>query len=108
MQKQELHKLAAVKLRELNADNKKHEKRAHALRLLYKQSELGYGDVPRTYRELDEKIASLMNEDLNVVEKALEMTGGNLKLGELASSDHSGRSNPEDQFQASIMNGNDY
>lgn len=90
---------------QLHASNKKHEKRAHAVRLIFKQVEMGYGDLPRSYNELEEKIASLINQDLTIVEKALELTGGNVKLGELGSKDYSlGGATAEDQFQASILN----
>lgn len=101
----ELRKLAATKMLQLHAANKEHEKRAHALRLIYKQAELGYGDIPRTHGELQEKVASLLNQNLEIVEKALELTGGNLKLGELGSLDRSqGGGSAEDNFAASILN----
>jgi hypothetical protein len=97
-------KLAAEKLVQLNNENKDHQKRAHALRLIYKQAEMGYGDVPRSYSELQEKIASLVNQDLNVLEKALELTGGNIKLGELDTQDvRLGGGKAEDVFKASIL-----
>lgn len=99
-----LRKQAAEKMLQLNATNKEHEKRAHALRLIYKQAELGYGDVPRSFGELQEKVASLLNQDLYVLEKALELTGGNIKLGELDKSDISlGGGKAEDAFKASIL-----
>ena len=99
----QLRKQAAQKMLQLHTENKEHEKRAYALRLIYKQAELGFGDVPRTYSELEEKLASLIKQDLNVVEKALELTGGNLKLGELDRSDPR-EMNATDTFQASILN----
>ena len=100
-----INKLAAEKLLQLNSANKEHEKRAHALRLIYKQAELGYGEVPRSYSELQEKVASLLKQDLTIVEKALEITGGNLKLGELGSADNSlGGGSAEEDFQARILN----
>lgn len=99
-----INKLAAEKLLQLNSANKEHEKRAHAMRLVFKQAELGYGDVPRSYSELQEKVASLLNQDLTVVEKALEMTGGNLKLAELGSTDRSmGGGSAEENFTATIL-----
>src|ERR1035437_7317591 len=79
-----LLKKAADKMLQLDSQLKGHEKRAHALRLIFKQAELGYGEIPRSYNELNEKIASLINQDLQVLEKALELTGGNVKLGELS------------------------
>ncbi|NDC22585.1 MAG: hypothetical protein EBZ49_00420 [Proteobacteria bacterium] len=99
----QLRKLAAEKMLQLHKTNKEHEKRAHALRLIYKQAELGFGEVPRSYRELQEKVASLLNQDLNVVEKALELTGGNMKLGELAQQDFSVSADATEQFQAAII-----
>lgn len=106
MDKQALYKQAAKKMLQLNDENKGHRKRAHALKLLYKQAELGYGEVPHTFSELEEKLASLMNQDLEVVEKALELTGGNIKLGELDrnSNDPKAPMNADEQFQATILN----
>lgn len=103
---QDMLKQAAQKMRQLDTAVKTHEKRAHALRLLYKQAELGYGEVPRSYDELQTKIASLLNQDLQVLEKALELTGGNVKLGELDrnSIDPSMHSALE-MFQATIITG---
>jgi|WetSurSiteA1Bulk_404760.scaffolds.fasta_scaffold244517_1 hypothetical protein len=101
-QKQML-KQAAAKMLQLHKENKEHEKRAHALRLIYKQAELGCGEVPRTHKDLQEKIASLLNEDLTVYEKAIELSGGYVKIGELGTSDPSISRNAEEQFQASIL-----
>lgn len=99
----EMLKIAAQKMRQLDGANKVHEKRAHALRLLYKQAELGYGEIPRSYGELQEKIASLVNQDLHVLEKALELTGGNVKLGELDRTIEPSAYNASEQFQAAII-----
>lgn len=99
----ELLKKAADKMLQLNDELKGHEKRAHALRLIYKQAELGYGEVPRSYSELSEKIASLINQDLQVLEKALELTGGNVKLGELSGTTEPMQYNASEQFQAAIL-----
>jgi hypothetical protein len=88
---------------QLHSENKEHVKRAHALRLIFKQAELGFGDVPRSYRELQEKVASLLTQDLVIVEKALELTGGNMKLGELDRTDLSASPDATEQFQAAIM-----
>lgn len=98
-----LRKLAANKLLQLHAANKEHEKRAHALKLIYKQAEMGYGEFPRSFSDLQEKVASLLNQDLQVVEKALELTGGTLKLGELGSVDTTMHTNAEEEFQAKIV-----
>lgn len=96
-------KIAAQKMRQLDGAVKVHEKRAHALRLLYKQAELGYGEVPRSYDELQDKLASLLNQDLYVLEKALELTGGNIKLGELDRTIEPQAYTASEQFQAAIL-----
>jgi len=105
--KQGLLKKAAEKMLQLHSANKEHEKRAHALRLLYKQAEMGYGELPRTHRELQEKVATLLNQDLIVLEKALELTGGNIKIGELSSvTDYSTSRNATEAFQSAILEEN--
>lgn len=98
----ELYKQAAQKMLQLFDENKKHEKQAHALQLIYKQVEMGFGELPRSYNELQEKVASLCTQDLNVVEKALELSGGNLDFGRLAVSDPT-EFNSTQQFMADIM-----
>lgn len=99
-----LMKQAAQKMLQLHEENKGHRKRAHALRLLYKQAELGHGDIPKTHGELEEKVAALCQENLDVVEKALELTGGNIKLGELDNSkDSQAPVNADEAFQAIIL-----
>lgn len=103
MDTKDMLKQAAQKMRQLDGANKMHEKRAHALRLLYKQAEMGCGEIPRSYGELQEKLAALVNQDLNVLEKALELTGGNIKLGELAQTTEPSAYNPSEMFQAAIL-----
>lgn len=94
-------KVASTMLR-LNRETKEHTKRAHALRLIYKQAESGQGVLPQTYSELETKLASLLTQDLDVLEKAMELNLGSVKLGELAQPD--GRAlNPTEQFQATIL-----
>lgn len=102
MDKQRLKTAAATMLR-LHSENKKHEKRAHAERLIYKQAELGFLELPRTFGEWEQKLASLMDQDLAVVEMALELSGGNLKFGELGSLDSSKPTNATEAFQAAII-----
>jgi hypothetical protein len=81
---QELHEKVASKMLQLNDENKKHKKKEHALKLLYKQAELGYAPFPQTYNELEEKLAELITqEDLVVLEKALNLGIGSIKIGEL-------------------------
>jgi hypothetical protein len=94
-------KVASTMLR-LNDEVKEHTKRAHALRLIYKQAEMGVGYLPQSYGELEEKLASLLNQDLIVYEKALELAGGSIKLGELSSSDMKNL-NALEQFQAAVL-----
>ena len=98
-------KLAAAKLLEQDASLKEHRKQAHALRLLYKQAEMGCGEFPRSYNELQSKIASLLNQDLQVYEKALELNGGNIKLGELDRNVEPSQFNSSEQFRAMIIDG---
>jgi hypothetical protein len=40
--------------------------------------------VPTTYGEFEQKVASLVSQDLAVLEKALELSAGDVKLGELS------------------------
>ncbi len=79
-------KVASTMLR-LHANNKEHEKRAHAVKFLFKKAELGLEAVPNTYDAFEEKVAFLMRQDLAVLEKALELTAGDVKLGSLTGSD---------------------
>jgi hypothetical protein len=95
-------KVASVMLH-LHEENKEHEKRGQALRLLYKQAELGYAEFPQTYSELETKLAELVNEDLVVLGKALELAGGNVKLGELTNKDPKDAVNSAEKFQAIIL-----
>jgi len=109
MKDQELRKKAAAKMLQLHEENKQHEKRARAIRLIYKQAEAGFSPIPRTYSELQEKVASLLKEDLNVMEKAVEMSQGATfqKMGSLDVADPSaGGTTPETQFQAAVINTN--
>lgn len=100
-----LLKLAAEKMLQLHEENKGHRKRAHAIQLLYKQAEMGFGRLPSSRNEFEEKIASLINQDLKVVEKALEMTGGQTKLGEVENEniDPLAPKNANQAFEASII-----
>lgn len=98
----DLREKVASAMLQLNDECKEHKKRAHALRLLYKQAELSQGVLPQTYSELEEKLASLVTQDLVVVEKALELAGGTMKLGELSHQDFR-TLNATEQFQAAIL-----
>lgn len=101
--KQELREKVASVMLHLHEKCKEHEKRAHALRLLFKQAELGVTGLPQTFSEIEEKLASLVTEDLAVMEKALELTGGNVKLGELDRQDSTSSLNASDKFLADLL-----
>lgn len=100
---QELRDKVASTMLGLHAQNKEHTKRAQALRLLYKQAELGIEQIPQTFDELETKLASLITQDLAVVEKALELTAGQFKLGELDDNRDLNTFNASEQFQAQIL-----
>lgn len=102
MQDQEMREKVASTMLRLHEENRGHTKRAHATRLLFKKAELGLEQIPQNYRELEEKIASLETQDLVVLEKALELTGGQFKLGELDSGRPSS-ANATEKFQAAII-----
>jgi hypothetical protein len=101
---QELRKKAAQTMLKLADENKGHRKRAHATRLFYRQVELGQEEIPRSYSVFQEKIATLMkNEDLRVLEKALEMVGGNEKIGEIGRTFQAGSLSASEAFQSAIL-----
>lgn len=102
MDKEQLKKAASAML-QLHRENKKHEKRAHAERVLFKMAEAGFTELPKNFGEFEQKLASLMNQDLAVLEKALELSGGTLKFGELDTTDSSNPQNATEAFQAAIM-----
>lgn len=103
MKDQQLREKVASVMLSLHERNKEHEKRAHALKILYKQAELGHAPLPQTHSELETKLAALVNEDLVVLDKALELAGGNIKLGELDHIDLKAGMNPAEKFQATIL-----
>jgi hypothetical protein len=103
MNDQQLREKAASVMLHLHEQNKEHEKRGHAERLLYRKVELGYERLPQSYSELQTKIAALVNEDLVVLEKALELAGGNEKLGELDHRDTRAVLDSAEKFQAAIL-----
>lgn len=94
-------KVASTMLR-LNEANKEHEKRAQATKFLYKKAEMGLEALPPTYEAFQEKIASLIRQDLTVLEKALELAAGDVKIGELSGSDPFSR-DAAATFQASVL-----
>lgn len=96
-------KVASVML-QLHQKNREHEKRAHAERVFWKQVERGIEQPPESYSELQLKLASLVKEDLKVLEKAVELAGGQLKLGELDQSrDAQQAVNPSEKFLADLL-----
>ena len=98
-----LEKAASV-MSALHERNKGHEKIAHATKLLYKKAEMGLDIVPSNYSQLQEKLGELLTQDLFVLEKALELSGGHIKLGELGpDSDVYVGTNAESKFQAGIL-----
>lgn len=103
----QLREKVASKMLQLHEENKGHKKRAHAVRLLYKQAELGLIEVPHSYGEFEEKVAGLINQDLDVFEKALELTGGQVKLGELAPNTEPTQRNADEKFRAAIVDHDD-
>ena len=105
----ELREKVASAMVNLYKENEGHKKRAHATRLLFKQVEQGREDLPRTYSEFEEKLASLVEQDLLVLERALELIGGNEKLGEIGSSaDPAAAQTPSEKFQADILESGDF
>lgn len=96
-------KVASAMLR-LHDECEGHKKRAHAVELIYKQADMGIEELPQTYGELEEKIASLITQDLVVLEKALELNGAHIKLGELEPDEFDPYSrNAEEEFQAAMF-----
>jgi len=98
----DLREKVASAMLQLHGENKEHKKRAHATRLLFKQAELGLGEVPQSYSEFEEKLASLINQDLEVFEKALELGSDLTKIGDLGVPEASGL-NSEEKFQAAVL-----
>jgi hypothetical protein len=102
MNLQQREKIASTMLH-LHQQNKEHEKRAHATQLIYKMAEAGHIELPRSFDEFQIKLASLMKEDLAVVEKAIDYSGGVMKLGELDKADTSEHRNATEAFRAAII-----
>lgn len=98
----ELREKVASKMLKLGDEIKEHEKRAHAVKVLYKQAELGLGTIPTSYSEYEQKIASLVSQDLAVLEKALELSAGDTKIGDLSKYAMSSQ-DAAVQFQEQIM-----
>lgn len=104
-QDQKLREKVASVMLHLHQKNREHEKRAHAERIFWKQVERGIEQPPESYGELQAKLASLVNEDLKVLEKAVELAGGAIKLGELdqSSSDAAQGLSSSEKFLADLL-----
>lgn len=104
-QDQKLREKVASVMLQLHKKNREHEKRAHAERVFWKQVERGIEQPPESYSELQSKLASLVTEDLNVLEKAVELAGGTMKLGELDGSSRDAEQglSPSEKFQADLL-----
>jgi hypothetical protein len=115
-----LEKTAAVKLAKemfrlrdelskLARASDEHSRKERATQLLFKQASLGLCEMPSSYGELQEKIASLCTEDLDVIEKALEFHAGDTGLGKLASEDsQTGPVTPEKEFANAVFSSTDF
>jgi hypothetical protein len=64
---------AASALQTLSEQSVAHEKRAQATNILFEQVEHGFIPPPRSAREFETKIASLMTQDLRVVAEAMKL-----------------------------------
>lgn len=95
-------KVASTMLR-LHRQNKEHEKQAQALKLIYKQAELGLEAIPQSFEELQDKIASIMGQDMATLEKALELTAGGHSFGVLASGEPVSSPNAQATFQRDVL-----
>lgn len=99
-------KVASVMLH-LQEEVKGHEKRAQAEKILYRKIELGHELPPLSYSDWQEKIASLCNQDLCVLEKALELSGTMEKqasFGDIADVDPQGAfGNADEKFLAALF-----
>ena len=103
MDRQLREKVASTMLR-LHRQNKEHEKQAQAVKLIYKRAELGLEAVPQSYDAMQQKIASLIGQDMTVLEKALELTAGSSGLGVLANSEPTlSSNNAETTFQSAVL-----
>jgi hypothetical protein len=67
-----------VRLEKVAAD---FEKKARAEKLAFREVELGISEPFKTHDDYQKKIASLLGEDLDVLEKALERGYGNSRRG---------------------------
>jgi hypothetical protein len=103
-------KQAGVVLKRVNEEKLRLEKEAavhglekRAMRIAFREVELGISQPFNSYEDLMEKVAGLMKEDLNVVEKALERGYGNAgSIGTLVEGAEVGE---KDVFKNWVLNG---
>jgi cysteinyl-tRNA synthetase len=99
-------KTAGLLIKRLNTEKSELEKAAQdsalekrAQKIAFKEIELGLCDPFKTFEEFQEKVASLMTDDLDIVEKALERGyGSTKKAGDLADSSAVAGKNPLETF----------
>lgn len=97
-----LKRVNEEKLRlEKEAGDLKLEKRA--MQIAFREVELGIAEPFRSYQDLQEKIASLSNEDLDVVEKALERGYGN--SGNIGTLDTETKGSNRNVFEKWVLEG---
>lgn len=102
-------KQAGAILKRVNEEKLRLEKEAsayglekRAMQVAFKEVELGISEPFRSYKELLEKVAGLMKEDLDVIEKALERGYGSLgSVGTLADETKNGKN----QFERWVLDG---
>lgn len=105
-----MEKTSAVKLakevfrlseenQKLASDNQEYFQKERATQLLFKQAQMGLIDMPASYEELQEKVASLAKEDLDIVEKAMSLQIGDTGIGKIGGlSSQAVPSTPEEEF----------
>lgn len=75
------------------------EKKARAEKLAFKEVELGITEPFKNHEEFQKKVASLLEDDLSILEKALERGyGTSQRLGELVGETSAKVTNPFDHY----------
>lgn len=103
-------KQAGVLLKRVNEEKLRLEKEAaasglekRAMKIAFREVELGISEPFRSYEELMTKVASLVQDDLDVIEKALERGYGNSNnIGTLV--DDGKPSKGRNEFERWILN----
>ena len=103
-------KQAGVVLKRVNEEKLRLQKEAavhslekRAMKIAYREVELGISQPFSSYEDLMEKVASLMKEDLDVVEKALERGYGS--AGAIGTLVNDGEVADKDVFKTWILEG---